>query len=113
MTSSPTEREAELALTERVGRALASVGLREHVARVRTYYAALRAGRPSDAWSHERNVEWLRLLREAPYENDYPVLPRMSDCPTCAVSRKYTAVVFPGGSKHQCGCGAQWLELDA
>jgi hypothetical protein len=91
----------------------ARIGLPEHVARVRTYYAALRAGRPSDAWSHEMNVEWMRLLRAPPYENDYPVRPRMSDCPACDLSRKYTVAVFPGGSKHQCACGVQWLELDA
>lgn len=105
------ERDAELALTGRVGRELARLGLREHVARARAYYAATRAGRPSDAWSHEMNVEWLRLLRLPPHEHDYPVLARMSLCPACDVSRKITLAVFPGGSKHKCACGAEWLEL--
>jgi hypothetical protein len=48
---SQAERDAELALTPRVGRERASLGLREHVARARAYYAATRAGRPSDARS--------------------------------------------------------------
>ncbi len=105
----------ELALTERVGHELARLGLREHVARIRAYYAALKAGRSSDAWSHKMNVEWLRLLRLAPYENHYPVRPRMSGCEDChGMGGLFTVTVFPGGSKHQCGgCGKQWLELDS
>jgi hypothetical protein len=107
------ERAAELALTERVGRELVRLRLKEHVGRMRTYYAAMRAGRPSTIWSHDMNIEWLRLLRLPPHENDYPVQPRMSPCPSCTTSRPFTMTVFPGGSKYKCAsCDAQWLELD-
>jgi hypothetical protein len=104
----------ELALTERVGRELVRRGLREHVARARQYYAALKAGRTSDAWSHAMNIEWLRLLRLPPHEDHYPVRPRMSGCEKCrGVGGLFTVTIFPGGSKSQCGgCGLQWLELD-
>ncbi len=107
------ETAAELALTERVGRELVRLGLKNHVTRVRRYYAAVRAGRATDEWSHAMNVEWCRLLRLPPHENDYPVRPRMSGCATCSMSRTFTRTVFPGGSKTRCAaCGAEWLELD-
>lgn len=106
--------EDELALTARVGKELARLNLRQHVAKLRLHYAALRAGRPSPVWSHELSIEWLRMLRLHPHENDYVVLPRMSSCPGCPVSTKYTSGIFPGGSKHTCGaCKTTWLELDA
>jgi hypothetical protein len=107
------DRDTELALTERVGRELARLGLHTHVGRMRAYFAAVRAGRPSEAWSHDLSVEWLRLLRLPPYETDYPVRDRMASCGRCETSSVFTATVFPGGSKHRCGsCGAQWLALD-
>jgi hypothetical protein len=104
--------EDELALTERVGRELTKLGLAAHVKRLRRYYADVRAGRPSEVWTHAMSVEWLRVLRLPPYEHDYPVLPRMSICP-CPTPQKLTQMVFPGGAKLRCaGCGAQWLELE-
>ena len=108
------DRTAELALTERVGRELKRLGLKNHVARARSYYAAVRAGRSTDEWTHALNVEWCRLLRLPPHENDYLVRPRMAGCSSCAISQTFTQTVFPGGSKTRCaGCGAEWLELDA
>jgi hypothetical protein len=112
VTRSAPDRDAELALAERVGRELVRAGLPKHADRVRAYYAAVRAGRSSDAWSHAMSIEWMRLLRVPPYENDFPVRPRMSACPTCPISRAFTTTIFPGGSKHQCACGAAWLEFD-
>jgi hypothetical protein len=39
------DRDTELALTERVGRELARLGLHTHVGRMRADFAAVRAGR--------------------------------------------------------------------
>ena len=105
------EVQAELSLTERVGRELVRLGLRQHAAHARTYYAAIRDGRRPKEWAHDLNVEWMRVLRIPPYDNDYAVRPRMAGCPKCAASRTYTAMVFPGGVKVKCACGEQWLEL--
>lgn len=105
--------DEELALTERVGRELARRGLTNQAGHLREYWVALKAGRVSKVWSHDLSVEWLRALRLSPHESDYPVLPRMSDCPGCTVSQKFTAMNFPGGAKFKCGaCKSEWLELD-
>lgn len=105
--------DEELALTERVGRELARRGLTNQAGHLREYWVALKAGRAPKVWSHDLSVEWLRVLRLSPHEADYPVLPRMSDCPGCTVSQKFTAMNFPGGAKFKCGaCKSQWLELD-
>lgn len=111
------ERDAQLELTERVGAELVRLGLHEHAACARAHYVRVRDDLPSPvppdpAWRHTMIVEWARTLRMPPHENDYPVRPRMSGCPACDDSRPFTTGVFPGGSKHQCGCGAVWLELD-
>jgi hypothetical protein len=106
------DRRARLDLTERVGRALAELGLDRHVAQARRYYAALRAGREpaKDGWTHEMIVEWARLLR-LPGHDVYPVHPRMHRC--CERPKTFTSATFPGGSRHHCeACGATWLELD-
>ena len=108
--------ETELELTARVGREFARLGLKNHVAHARRYYAAVRDARPPEAgeWTHEMIVEWARLLRLPPHEHDYPVRPRMAPCSTCELSQTFTQAVFPGGTKTRCGaCGADWLELDA
>lgn len=113
MTSAPPDNADELALTERVAGELTRLGLTSHVGHLREYWAALKAGRPSKVWSRELSIEWLRILRLPPHESDYPVLPRMADCPGCAISQKFTSAVFPGGAKFKCGaCKTQWLELD-
>lgn len=72
--------EDELALTSRVAGELARLGLTKHVAKLRTYFVDVRAGRPSTAWTHEMSVEWLRLLRLPPHENDYPGRVRVGVC---------------------------------
>jgi hypothetical protein len=106
-------KDEELQLVERVGRELAKLGLKKHVARAREYYAAVRDGRPCDVWSRGLTVEWARMLRLPPHENDYPVRPRMSPCHGCEASRTFTAAVWPGGSLHQCdACGSRWICLD-
>lgn len=106
------ERAAELALTQRVAKELKRLGLQEHVTRLRQHYWNVRAGRESSAWNHDLSIEWLRLLRLPPHENDYPVRPRMSQCGKCHGGSHYTVTVFPDGSLHACGvCGARWLEL--
>ena len=106
--------EAELALTEQVGRELVRLGLPTHAANARIYYADVRAGRQPKprGWTHELIVEWARLLRLPPYENDYPVRPRSWSC-TCDSPRPYTARIFPGGARICCdACKLTWLEFD-
>lgn len=108
-----SERQARLELTERVGRELVRRGLNSQASEARRYYAAVRAGREPDRWSHEMIVEWARLLRVSPHEHDYAVRPQMwREC--CDRPKTYTAAIFPEGSKHVCeSCRSVWLELDA
>jgi hypothetical protein len=65
-------------------------------------------------------VEWLRLLKIPPHENDYPVLPRGAPCPRCgSISADRTAtgtiatISFPGGWLETClGCRMSWLHAE-
>ncbi len=92
-------------------------GMPDHCDRLRLYYLALRHGLDSARhrveihWDETLVVEWMRLLRLPPYEDDYPQRDTTS-CATCE-SRPGTVVtkgVFPGGAKLEClQCGAQWL----
>ncbi len=68
-------------------------------------------------WSEDHVLEWQRLLKIPPHENDYPILPRGSPCPRCgsrSADRTATGTVvcvsFPGGWAERClGCRARWL----
>ena len=114
------ERAQLLDLVVRLGREFSRRGMREECRRLRLYYLAIDHGlgtgrhRVELSWDEDLVLEWLRLLRVAPYERDYPIR-RTTSCARC-VNRPGTVVtvhVFPGGAKLQClQCGAGWLRVD-
>jgi hypothetical protein len=105
-------RDAELALVTQVAAFFQRHGMTSHLAHLRQYYREVRAGRSHKGWSRPLVHEWAKLLRLPPHENDYPVRLWGAPCTACEVSRPYTEVVFPGGHKSKCACGAAWLILD-
>jgi hypothetical protein len=92
-------------------------GMPDHCQRLRLYYLALRHGLDASRhrvelhWDEEMVVEWMRVLRLAPFADHYS-LRESTACGRCE-SRPGTVVtrgVFPGGAKLEClQCGAQWL----
>jgi hypothetical protein len=105
--------EQRLLLAENVGRELVRLGLEEHLAKVRSFYADTRAGRPlrMGGWIQEHVIELAKILRVPPYEHAYPVRPRLSSC-GCSSPQPLTALMVGPVSKLECGaCGVVWLEV--
>ena len=111
-----------LRYVERLGEEFGRREMRAHLEKLRVYYLALKKGLTRGRfeldvhWSEALVLEWLKLLRIAPFDRSYEVRPKKSPCKQCAVARDqqsviHTELVFPGGSKMRCfACGAVWIE---
>jgi hypothetical protein len=119
------DRSRLLALVATLGHAFLRRGMGGHVRALRLYFLALRHGLTRGErhvvkleWSQDAVLEWLRVLRVPPYQDDYPVRPRGSRCRGCAPEPGHpvqtsTLLTFEGGAKMGCrGCAECWLELD-
>ena len=96
-----------------------------HLQSLRLYYLAVKNGFAKNSnhrvelhWSEELTITWMRTLRIAPFERDFPVRARGGGCLRCksketSHSSLFTDVSFPGGSRMRCErCGGIWIELD-
>ena len=99
-----------------------------HLQNLRLYYLAVKNGFAKNSnhrvelhWSEELTITWMRTLRVAPFERDFPVRARGAGCLRCKSqttsnsphSSLFTDASFPGGSRMRCEkCGGIWVELD-
>ncbi len=100
-----------------------------HLQNLRLYYLAVKNGFAKNSnhrvelhWSEELTITWMRTLRVAPFERDFPVRARGAGCLRCksqatssnsSHSSLFTDASFPGGSRMRCErCGGIWVELD-
>lgn len=113
-----------LRYVERLGVEFLRREMDAHVKKLRVYYLALKRGLTQGRheldvhWSEALVIEWLKLLKLAPFDQAYEVRPKRAPCRACAQKRDHqssvhTDMVFPGGSKMRCfACGAVWIEHD-
>lgn len=106
-----------LELAKRVAAEFERLGMAEHTARLRDFYARHRRMRlqgPPAQWQAEMVLEWAALLRLPPLHEVYPVYPHTSLCPGCrhpeAILR--VQVSWPSGSLAWCDrCQLRWLTI--
>jgi hypothetical protein len=113
-----------LELAEILGREFDRRGMRSHVENLRLYYLAVRAGLHRRGtvqihWSEGLLVDWMGLLRLAPYQDRFPARAADYRCPckptgrTFADGHERTRTVWPGGAQIECiSCGAMWVVSD-
>jgi hypothetical protein len=113
-----------LELAEILGREFDRRGMRGHVEHLRLYYLAIRAGLHRRGtvqihWSEQMVIDWMGLLRLAPYQDRFATRPHGYTCPcrprgpTMADGHERTRLVWPGGAQIECSsCGQMWIVLD-
>lgn len=108
-------------LVEALGREFSQRGMRDHLARLRVYWFALKHGLTTGAnaldvhWSERFVIDWMKTLRVAPFDRALEQRPRGAKCKQCPTSGAqpwvYTDGLFPGGVRMRCQtCGDVWLE---
>ncbi|MDQ3265643.1 MAG: hypothetical protein M3Y59_18625 [Myxococcota bacterium] len=117
------QREDLLVLVTALGREFSKRGMRDHRARLRVYYFALKHGLTSGQhaldvqWSERFVIDWMKTLRVPPFEQALQIRARGAPCGQCRQSGQqpwiYTDGVFPGGVRMRCQtCGDLWLEAE-
>jgi hypothetical protein len=113
-----------LELAEILGREFDRRGMRNHVEHLRLYYLAVRAGLHRRGtvqihWSEQMVIDWMGLLRLAPYHDRFELRARGYRCPCrpaggpIAGGPERTPTGWPGGAQIECtACRASWIVLD-
>ena len=100
-----------------LGREFGRREMHKHLKLLREFYAATRDQRDCvNSWSEAFVDNWLAMLRLAPFETTFELLPARSVCARCnadpaAVPSRRTETTFPGGALMRCDqCGRRWVE---
>lgn len=117
----PLYRIELLRLTRHLGDQFKRRGMEAHLQAARIYYLVLSHGLDSRGtvqihWTRDLVEEWMGNFQLGRFADRYPVA-SAARCPGCqtrasnASPNSHVEAVWPGGARHKCHCGQEWISL--